>query len=580
MEQQQTTSVTLAIEVGNRTCHITAGQHSEYAHNDRAHVVIKGHPKTQQGSPVDAEGLLLLWDQCGDPAALFAQLYGRYFITLVDTAKQQVVLFNDHMGMQPGFYAQQGDNLHIADNLGALRHQQGVAVTLNRQAIYNYFYSHCIPAPDTIYQQCFKLEPAKAVIFEGAQRRESLLYQPHFATQASDPQRLQKDCLSIIDEAVSHYITDDCGAFLSGGLDSSTVAGMLARHKQPAKTFSIGFHQPDYDETAYAQITARHFNTDHEVLYLEPEQAAEKFVEVAQYFDEPFGNSSAMAAYFCALFAKQHGVTHLLAGDGGDELFAGNERYVKQKKFEVFHGLPGAVQWLPRWMLTATPLKQLPGFKKVASYIRQADVPLPDRLETYNFIHQFGASEMFAADFLQQVDTEYPTKLKRARYQECSSEHSVDRMLYLDWKFTLADNDLVKVSKMCELAGVEVDYPLLDKALVDFSCTVPADVKLPGGQLRDFYKRSCKGFLADETLNKSKHGFGLPFGVWMKENQTLQALTHDCLSRFKQRGIVQPGLIDKALQAHQTVHAGYYGELIWIMVILELWLQKHGLDDA
>ena len=354
---------------------------------------------------------------------------------------------------------------------------------------------------------------------------------------------------------------------------------MLAKSTTSAKTFSIGFKVAAYDETPYAQLTADHFGTDHQVLYLTPEDAVSAFTQVAQYFDEPFGNSSAMAAYFCAKFAKEKGVTRLLAGDGGDELFAGNGRYAKQKKFELFSRLPNWLQQLNRGVFGNDVVGQLPLAKKVSSYIKQADVPLPGRLESYNFINQFGAEKMFENDFLQQVDIHAPLAQQAQRYQECQDQNQeqdpVNQMLYLDWKFTLADNDLVKVSKMCELAGVEVEYPLLDKAVVDFSCTVPASVKLPGSKLRDFYKRACQGFLADETLTKSKHGFGLPFGAWMKENEALKALTHQCLSAFKQRNIVKPSLVEAALEAHQSVHAGYYGELIWIMVILELWLQGH-----
>ena len=217
---------------------------------------------------------------------------------------------------------------------------------------------------------------------------------------------------------------------------------------------------------------------------------------------------------------------------------------------------------------------RLPLLSKAASYIRQADVPLPDRLGTYNFVQQYGVDEMFNHDFLTQVNCQEPALQQRKRYLECSSDNPVDRMLYLDWKFTLADNDLVKVKKMCELAGVKVHFPLLDRSVVDFSCRVPAAIKLPGHELRDFYKNACKGFLPDATLSKSKHGFGLPFGIWMKENETLMKLSIDCLESFRARNILKDSLIEKALKAHNSIHAGYYGELIWIIVTLELWLQR------
>jgi len=182
---------------------------------------------------------------------------------------------------------------------------------------------------------------------------------------------------------------------------------------------------------------------------------------------------------------------------------------------------------------------------------------------------------MFSLALLQQVDTDLPAQQKRERYRACQSDDAVDKMMYLDWKFTLADNDLVKVSQMCQLAGVEVRFPLFEKELVDFSCTVPAELKAPGQKLRDFYKNSFRGFLPDATLSKSKHGFGLPFGVWMKQRPDLHSLALNALQSFKQRDILQPAFIDHAIDTFENGHAGYYGELVWIIVVLELWLQQH-----
>lgn len=541
--------------------------------NDRYTLVCSGHVFLGNQT-TNEHALLQSLNSSSNIEQFYNQLSGRFWLLIIDSNKQKITLVNDHVGIQPCYYTVQNGNLYISDSLKLIKQQESVSCTLAPQAIYNYFYFHCIPAPDTIYKECFKLAPANAVIFDAEGKSTTKnLYRPKFAKHLDNPQQAHIDCLSVIEQTVKQQVTSDCGAFLSGGLDSSTVAGMLAKHQRPAKTFSIGFEVPAYDETAYAKITAEHFNTQHETLYLKPDMAAKEFVKVAQYFDEPFGNSSAMAAYFCATFAKEHGVTHLLAGDGGDELFAGNERYAKQKVFEHFHQAPKWLQVLPRLAFVNPIAANLPGLKKATSYIKQADVPLPDRMENYNFIKQLGAENMFPSAFLAEVNQEQPIELKRQRYAECTSDDPVDSMLYLDWKFTLADNDLVKVTKMCELAGVTVDFPLLDRKLIDFSCTIPAEVKLPGSALRDFYKKSCKGFLADATLDKSKHGFGLPFGVWMKENEALKALTLDSLQAFKARQIVKDSLIDKALAAHQSVHAGYYGELIWIMVILELWLQ-------
>lgn len=531
------------------------------------------------GETSTPEALLRHYQGCANFQTFYDGLEGQFWLLVKDEQKQTVHLVNDHLAIQPCYYTVQEGELWISESLDVLRTNENLGFSLSSQAIYNYFYYHCIPAPNTIFEQANKLIAGSGVTFDIQGKTQQInLYHPLYKQGCVDDSPLQQQCLDTIEKAVGKYVTDDCGAFLSGGLDSSTVAGMLAKQTDTAKTFSMGFDAKDFDETPYAKLTAEHFGTEHEVIYLQPEQAAEAFVDVAQYFDEPFGNSSAMAAYFCAKFAKEKGINRMLAGDGGDELFAGNERYAKQKVFEHFHQAPSWLQVLPRAVFTNSLVSKLPVCKKVASYINQADVPLPGRLETYNFINQFGHESMFSEAFLKQVDITEPSQQQKARYDECSSEHPVDRMLYLDWKFTLADNDLVKVNKMCELAGVEVVYPLLDKSVVDFSCEVPADVKLPGGKLRDFYKKACTGFLADDTLTKSKHGFGLPFGIWMKQNDTLKTLTLDCLNAFRKRDIIKPSLIDDALKAHESVHASYYGELIWIMVVMELWLQGKGIE--
>ncbi|MGI5310486.1 asparagine synthetase B family protein [Rheinheimera sp. WS51] len=519
-----------------------------------------------------AEFLLQQYLQSPCDADFYQHLSGRFWLAILG-GRHHAFIVNDIMGIEPCYYTLQQGTLYISSHLKQLK-RQPIALSLSKQAIYNYIYFHCIPAPTTIYQQVSKLEPAKAVYFDNPNKANSaLLYSPDFVQQTGD-QRLHSQCIEHIEQAVKQHTGDKVAAFLSGGLDSSTVAGMLAKQQTPAATFSVGFEAKGYDETPYAMITAKHFNTKHKVLYLKPEQAAEAFVKVAQYFDEPFGNSSAMAAYFCAQDAKAHGFETLLAGDGGDELFAGNSRYARQKVFEPYLKLPSPIQKLLKTIFHDSFLANIPGTQKAASYISQARTGLPLRLQTHNFINQLGAEAIFTSEFLTDIDLKQPEQQLVQRYTECKSQHPTDAMLFLDWKFTLADNDLVKVRKMCELANINVEFPLLEKHLVDFSCLVPADIKLPGNKLRDFYKQSCKGFLADETLAKEKQGFGLPFGVWLHENEQLKTLALTTLQAFKQRNIVNHSLIEQVIAAHQQQHTNYYGELIWLLVVLELWLQQ------
>jgi asparagine synthase (glutamine-hydrolysing) len=282
-------------------------------------------------------------------------------------------------------------------------------------------------------------------------------------------------------------------------------------------------------------------------------------------------------AYHCARFAREHGVALMLAGDGGDELFAGNTRYVEQDKFERYFTLP-------RWLRGALEigyrllplLAQLPVSGKGARYIRQAHMGLPDRLQSYNFLHRFDPRTVFAADWLQQVDTDAPWRLWRERYAAPGAGDALQRMLYLDWKFTLADSDLVKVNNMCDLAGIEVCYPMLDERIAELAVGLSAPTLLHGGVLRGFYKYAVRDFLPPAIIAKSKHGFGLPFGVWMREDQGLRDLAGDALAGLKHRHIFRPEFIDEATRLHrEETAAGYYGELVWLMTMLELWYASH-----
>ena len=483
-------------------------------------------------------------------------------------------IYTDPVGLASVYFTHWNGCWYIARKLSALKglHEQ---FQLSKQALYHYFFFHCIPAPHCIYENVYKTSAgAKTRLFDEGKWDSELHYRPTFNEQPlANVKSSQQDCLKLIEQCVGNAIKANSGAFLSGGLDSSTVAGMMAKHQPSPKTFSIGFTSKEHDETEYAQITAKHFNLAHQVKILQPEEAISVFKQVAQSFDEPFGNSSAMATYFCAKFAKEHGVDHLLAGDGGDEIFAGNERYAKQKVFNLFTKQPKLIRALLDFSFNNELCAKLPLLKKATSYIRQAKTPMPDRLENYNFIHQFGAENIFTEEFLQAVDKDLPISMRRERYNACLSSDQVDKQLFLDWKFTLADNDIVKVKTMCQLAGISVSFPLLDQRLVDYSCTIPAETKLPKSSLRDFFKNMCRGFLADATLEKSKHGFGLPFGVWLKENKVMGDIAMNALEQLKARKIVKASLIEQAQSAHRQIHANYYGELIWIMVVLELWLQ-------
>ena len=449
---------------------------------------------------------------------------------------------------------------------------------IDPQAIFDYLYFHVIPSPRTIFKGIFRLPPGHCAVFENGLLSISPYWVPEFSElERSSFVDLRAEFRLLLRDAVSRQLDGGKpGCFLSGGTDSSTVAGMIGEASgQQAATYSIGFEADGYDEMEFARIAARHFKTEHHEYYVTPDDLVRSIPSVAQYYDQPFGNSSALPAYYCAKMASEDGVSKILAGDGGDELFGGNTRYAKQKVFGYYDSVPSLLRnAVLEPLLLKTPLGRLPLVRKGVSYIEQAKIPLPDRGQIYNMLYRLGINQVFEPDFIARVDVDDPIKQQRGVWNNAVAESQTNRELAFDWRYTLAECDLPKVLGTTALAGINVGFPLLDKALVDFSTKLPTSYKLNGLNLRWFFKESLRGFLPDEILAKKKQGFGLPFGVWAAKNAKLRSLAEDSVRGLVDRNILRQDFVNALFSRYLYEHPGYYGEMIWISMMLEQWLRR------
>lgn len=497
---------------------------------------------------------------------------------VLDQGRADLVVVAAPIGLRQVYWTASADELAVGASPAALG--AGPATRLRLQSLYEYVYFHMLPGPASVFEGIEKLDGGHLLRWDGNRTGVSRYWRPSFHDgPAPSETETSRQLHKLLSRAVERCLDDGApaGAFLSGGLDSSTVAGLAARVRPGLPTVSMGFDVQGYDEMEYARIAARRFATRPLEYYVTPEDLLATLPEIAAAFAEPFGNSSAAAAYHCARIASEHGLTRLLAGDGGDEIFGGNVRYAKQMVFERYGRVPAAIRYgllEPNISAAARITRAFP-IGKAESYIQQARVPLPDRLQSYNFLHRHDPAEVFNDDVLAAVDCERPLRLLRDEYRAPKAQSPIDRMLFLDWKFTLHDNDLVKVNSMCAMAGIEVAYPMLDQDLVDFTLGLPADWKVRRGELRWFYKRAMRGYLPDEIIAKRKHGFGLPFGAWMRSHDGLRKLSEEALAELGNRGIFRREFLQDALRMHRDGHASYYGELVWILTVLELWLQAH-----
>ncbi len=542
-----------------------------------------GHPRFADAGVATVaaqQGLLRAWQQAfvqgGTRCA--TRVSGDFSIGLRHE-DGSVFLAVDRFAIRSMCYRQIGSELLFAERADALADGSD---EIDRQSIFDYLFFHTIASPHTIYRDVRRVPPGHYVHFAQGKLSVEPYWVPSFDEHQQAPFDHQRtEFLGIVEQAVSDqmqgYAPGRLGCFLSGGTDSSTVAGMACKVAgQPVPTYSIGFDAQGYDEMEYARLAARHFKTDHHELYVTPADLVRDIPLVASHYDQPFGNSSALPSYHCARMAKRDGIEKLLAGDGGDELFGGNTRYAKQRVFGWYDKIPaGLRKGLLEPVFGLPGVDKIPLIKKGASYIEQARVPMPERTQMYNLLRRLGTSLVLTPDFLHQVDEDKPTRSQQAAWDATKADSLINRMLAFDWRYTLAENDLPKVCGTTHLADVEVGFPLLDQRLLDFSVKLSPEHKLKGLKLRWFFKEALRGFLPDDILTKKKHGFGLPFGVWACKDPGLQALMRQTLASLEQRNIVQPAFLRSLIGELLPAHPGYYGELVWILMMLEQWLQHH-----
>jgi asparagine synthase (glutamine-hydrolysing) len=542
-----------------------------------------GSPHLADGASRPLAGVTLAARFSEVGARILEEIRGRFALAVFDSARGRGLVATDRMGVQPVFFRELRQGIAFASAPGDVIAIAGSQPSLSWQALFDYLYGHVIPAPRSIYDGVLRLLPGECIEIEAGQVARRRYWQPKFV-EDSDAQfsALKDGFMTALRNGVEQAMNGaSCGAFLSGGTDSSTVAGLMAQiGREPPQTFSIGFAESGYDEMEYARLASSHFRTRHHEYYVTPQDIVTALPQLAVAHPQPFGNSSALPTYFCAQLAQQHGIDRLLAGDGGDELFGGNARYAKQHVFSFYERLPASMRtgYIEPVCRRLARRGRIPIVSKLTSYVEQAAIGMPARLETYNLLQRVGYAEVLDERVLAAVDTLEPARLNEQAYFNPSAASQINRMLALDFKTTLADSDLPKVVQSCDLAGVGVAFPMLDWRVVDFSLALPPAMKLKGTQLRYFFKRALRDFLPEAIIRKRKHGFGLPFGEWALRDARLRALTFDTLNTLKRRELVRPQFIDRLTTSLLPQYPNYYGAMAWILMSLELWLE-HNMDQ-
>jgi asparagine synthase (glutamine-hydrolysing) len=517
----------------------------------------------------DTEAIVHAYEEFG-PECL-NDLRGMFAFAIWDDKARSLFVARDRVGKKPLYYSITSKGTFVfGSELKSLLEHPDVVRELNPEALDAYITLGYVPDPLSIFRYIHKLPPGHYLKFSTGE--VSLKQYWDFDLHAGEP-RPEKDYLdelrSLLDESVRLRLISDVplGAFLSGGIDSSTVVAMMAQNMdQPVKTFSIGFHEDSYNELKYARLTAKKFSTDHHEFFVTPDICS-IVDELVWHFDEPFADSSAIPTYMVSKLAREH-VTVILSGDGGDELFAGYTRYVIDRKREGFGLLPRSLR-----EHVMRPLSQhLPHATWGRNYLHNVSLdPISRYLDSVSVFTSLNRKSLYTAGLSDQLGrSSYVSRLFQNLVDHVQSDEPLDRLLYLDSKTYLPGDIMTKVDRMSMAVSLEARAPLLDHKLIDFVTKIPASLKLSGLETKYLLKKAVRDLVPSEILERPKQGFGVPIQEWI--NQQLRSRLRETLTeaRTRQRGLIDTRYVDVLLDEHERGRRDHSMGL-WALFMLELW---------
>jgi asparagine synthase (glutamine-hydrolysing) len=528
----------------------------------------------------DTETILHAYEEYGPQCV--DRLRGMFAFALWDTRKQELFIARDRAGKKPLYYTLTSrGTLIFGSELKSLREHPEFRGEMSAEALDAYLTFGYVPDPLTIFNNVHKLPPGHHLTFGSGRVCVKQYWDFPYSEPQSKPFQNEEECIEelrgLLDEAVRLRLVADVplGAFLSGGVDSSTVVGLMAQHSsQPVKTFSIGFHEDSYNELKYARVAAKQFGTEHHEFVVTPD-ICDIVDELAWHFDEPFADSSAIPTYMVSKLAREF-VTVVLSGDGGDELFGGYTRYAVDRKRSGFGRWPRSLR---RGLMQ--PLgRNLPHGAWGRNYLYvMAFEPLDRYIEDISIFTRLNKPALYTSDFRERLGATEAASRFREYAQLSRSGDALDPLLYLDSKTYLPADILTKVDRMSMAASLEVRVPLLDHKLIEFVCTrIPASMKMKGLETKHIFKRAMREIVPVEILNRPKQGFGVPIDQWI--NDQLRDRVRGTLTepRTQQRGYIEPRYVNLLLDEHERGRRDHATEL-WALFMLELW-QRTFVDSS
>lgn len=526
-------------------------------------------------SGTDTEVIIHLYEEKG--LDCLDSLRGMFAFAIWDENKERLFLARDRLGQKPLNYIVNGRNLIFASEIKSILEDHSISREVNFEALDLYLTYQCIPAPETIFSGIKKLPPAHRLILESGEirieRYWDLSYQNSLKMEEGE---YAGRLLDIFRQACKIRMVSDVplGAFLSGGLDSSAVVAMMSRESlRPVKTFSIGFKERSFNELQYARRIAELFGTEHREYIVEID-VLDLLSKLVWHFNEPFADSSNVPTYYLSRMTRRE-VTVALNGDGGDESFAGYQRYAAVKMSELYRLIPSFLRSGFSAFIRNFPegTKKKDFIRRLKRFVLPGSLPIEDRYVYW--VSTFGQdlkSRLYSREFKNNLRQANSNDYIYDAYKKSDAGDFINVILSVDVRTYLPNDLLVKVDIASMANSLEARSPFLDHELVEFAAKIPAKLKLKGLTGKYILKKALRGILPKDILHRQKSGFGVPVGSWFKDK--LKAYTRDLLLSQKslKRGYFEEGALRRILEEHNTGRIDH-GHRIWSLVNLELWHQ-------
>ena len=525
----------------------------------------------------DTETIVHLYEEFG--GGCVEKMNGMFSFAVWDANEKTLFIARDRLGIKPLYYLADDEKFLFASELKALLAHPGIERRVDLSAVNNYLTYGYVGSPQTIFEGIRKLPPGHTLTVRekevSTRRYWSITYpEKPYGDESYHLGRIRE----LIKKSVERRLMSDVplGAFLSGGIDSSIIVALMSEVSDNVKTFSVGFTDSSFNELEYAKLIAEKFGTDHHEFVVEMD-AIELLPKLVNFYDEPFADSSAIPTYIVSQIARKN-VTVCLSGDGGDELFAGYDRYAGCKVARVYEKVPkllrDGVSFFVNKLPASTSNKSV--FRASQRFTGAVDLQEEERYGDWiTIFNEEGRRELLNPESGEKIDS---TGYIKKFYRECSAKDFIAKTMYVDVKTYLPEDLLVKVDRASMAHSLEVRVPFLDHELVEYSQTIPVSMKFPGLKLKHLLKKSVKDIIPKNILHRKKHGFGVPVGAWFKKE--LKSIAYDTLLEkgSPTREYFKAKYVEKILNDH--VHGrAEHSHRIWALLFFDLWCRKYVRDE-